>query len=65
MMIELLKQNGFWCCYEKSEEIFDLFGTYILPTPFAATMPSNEVQARIAALNPNKQVKIKRGEQVS
>ena len=40
-------------------KILDLFGTNLLPTAFCSPMPANEVQARIAKLNPNRFVEVR------
>ena len=38
--------------------IRELFGDVLIPTPFGASVPAAEVQARIARLNPGAEIKV-------
>ena len=46
-----------WCVMTNNSETAALFGTNILPTPFSASMPVDEVLGRIQKLNPDSIVK--------
>ena len=55
MLITLKQDGGIWVGVhtgQGSDEIVDLFGTHILPTPFTANVLGTVVQDAIRKLNP-------------
>lgn len=55
--IELYLTNQGWMAnHIGDEEIRSLFGTTIIPTAFTSKAQADTVQAKIAALNPDKNV---------
>ena len=58
-MLTLYKANGSWMVRTEEKRIFELFGTYDLPTAFTDAADPEMVRAEIQQLNPGKKVVIK------
>ena len=57
-MIKVFKQEGFWVTQQcpPCPNIFALFGTDIIPTPYKEGYDGKAVRDRIQSLNPDKEV---------
>ena len=56
--IAITKGPDGWLATSDDPEVFDLFGTYTLPTPFTLAMPAAAVAERLAELNPGAVVEL-------
>jgi len=58
--ITLVPLGGWWHARTTSPRTFELFGTDTLPTRWAASVPADEVQSEIEALNPTARVVVEK-----
>ncbi len=56
--IVISKGSSGWLATSDDPEVFDLFGTYTMPTPFTLAMPGAAVVERLSELNPDAVVEL-------
>ena len=57
--LTLVILNGHWYIQDDTPHVREIFGTSLLPSPFTAAMPREDVRARIQKLNPGRTVLVR------